>query len=83
MSESKGAIPKLFVFILGLILGFWFAVPSPVDISVIILEAFQSSFPDYNLNVWLYILLLRLFGVFLIIADVIAIYISIRSGKYF
>ena len=83
MSEPRGAIPRLFTFILGLILGFWFAVPSPIDISVMILEALQSSLPDYSQNVWLYILSLRLFGVFLIIADIVGIYVSFRRREYF
>lgn len=83
MSEPKGAIPRLFIFVFVLILGFLFAVPSPIDIGVMILEAFQSSLPNYSQNVWQYILLLRIFGVLLIFGDIIVIYTQFRRKEYF
>lgn len=83
MSEPKGAIPKLFIFLLVLILGLLFAVPTPINIGVMILEAFQSSLPDYSQNVWQYILILRIFGFLLIVGDIIGICIKFSRKEYF
>jgi len=89
MSEPKGAIPKLILLIIGLILGFWLMIPSPINIGIMILTALKSgmqSLPNnemVNQMIDQYILGLRILGVLIIIADVIVIYALFRRGEYF
>lgn len=83
MSEPKGAIPKLVVFIFGLILGFLFAVPSEIDLAVMILEAFARAIHPLNVEqanqiVEMYIIFFRIFGVVLIVVDALGIYIQLK-----
>jgi len=77
MSKSVGVIPKLIIFIIGL----WFAIPSPIDISIIIAEAFQRSFPSPLGS--LLIFSLRFLGVCLAIGGFISIIVQFRRGEYF
>jgi hypothetical protein len=86
--EPRGAIPKLIVFIVGLILGFWFAVPSEVDIGVMILEALAKAMQPLNVEqanqmVSMYIILFRILGVVLIVVDALGIYILFKRRQYF
>lgn len=88
MSEPKGAIPKLIVFIFGLTLGFWLAVPSEVDLAVMILEAFARAMQPLNVEqanqiVGMYIIFFRIFGVVLIVVDALGIYIQLKRKEYF
>ncbi len=87
MSELRGAIPKLLVLTFGLILGFWFAVPSEVDIAVMILEALARAIQPLNVEqanqmVGMYIIFLRIFGIVLIVADALGIYIQLKRREY-
>lgn len=86
--EPRGAIPKLIVFIVGLILGFWFAVPSKIDIGVMILEALAKAIQPLNVEqanqmVSMYIIVFRIFGIFLIVADALGIYFLFKRRQYF
>ena len=88
MSEPKGAIPKLVVCIFGLILGFWFAIPSEVDIAVMILEALAKGIQPLNVEqanqmVGTYIVFFRIFGIVLIVVDALGIYIQLKRKEYF
>jgi len=88
MSEPKGAIPKLIIFIIGLTLGFWFAIPSEIDIGVMILEALAKAiYPlgveQANQMAATYIIFFRILGVMLIIVDIIGIYVLFRRRQYF
>ena len=89
MSEPKGAIPRLILFILGLILGFWLMIPSPINIGIMILTDFKSgmqSLPNSEMANQLMdqsILGLQILGVLVIIADIIVIYALFRRGEYF
>lgn len=76
MSEVKGVIPKLIIFIIGL----WFAIPSPIDITIIIAETFQRSFPSSLTS--LMIFSLRFLGVCLFIGSIISIIVQFRRGEY-
>jgi len=84
MSERRVAIPNLIVFICGLILGLWFAVPSPADISLIILETLARAIQPLNIEqadrmVGMYIILFRIFGIVLIVLDVLGVYIQLKK----
>jgi len=88
VSEPKGAIPRLIVLVLSLILGFWFAVPSEIDIAVIILEAFAKAIQPLNVEqanriVQTYIVFLRIFGGLLIIASILGIYNQLKRRRFF
>ena len=88
MSEPEGAIPKLIIFIFGLILGFWFAIPSEVDLAVMILEAFARAIQPLNVEqanqiVEIYIIFFRIFGVVLIVVGALGIYIQLKRKEYF
>lgn len=88
MSESEGAIRKLIIFIIGLILGLWFAIPSEVDIAVIILQAYARAIQPLNVEqanqiVNMYIVFFRIFGIVLIILDILGIYILFKKKQYF
>lgn len=88
MSEPKGAIPKLIIFIFGLILGFWFAIPSEVDVAVMILEALAKAIQPLNVEqanqmVGMYIIFFRIFGIVLIVVDALGIYIQLKRKEYF
>jgi len=89
MSEPKGAIPRLIIFIFGLILGFWLLIPSQINIGIMILRAFQlglQSIPNSemaNQMIEQYIFWLQILGVMLIIADAIGIYVQFRRKEYF
>jgi len=87
MSEPKGAIPKLIIFIFGLILGFWFAIPGEVDIAVMILEALAKAIQPLNVEqanqlVGIYIVFFRIFGIILIVVDALGIYIQLKKKEY-
>jgi hypothetical protein len=78
MAEPKGAIPELIIFIFGLILGSLLAIPSQVDISVMILEAIArgmqpSNVEQANQMVGTYIKFFRIFGIVLIAVDALGI----------
>ena len=78
MSKPKGAIPELIVFIFGLILGFWFAIPSKVDIAVMMLEAIAKGLQPLNVEqtnqiIAKYTKFFRIFGIFLIAVDALGI----------
>jgi len=84
MSEIKGAIPKLIVFIIGLLL----ALPSPINIGITILKALQSSIQFLPKDtatqiIERSILWLQIFGVILIILDMISIIVQFHRGEYF
>jgi hypothetical protein len=88
MSESKGAIPKLIIFIFGLILGFCFVIPSEIDLGVMILEAFAKAIQPFNVEqanqmVGMHIIFFRIFGVVLIFVDALGIYIQLERKQYF
>jgi len=88
ISEPRGAIPKLIIFIFGLILGILFAVPSPVHIGVMILEALVKAInplgvEQANQMVAMYIIFLRIFGIVLIVVDAFGIYYLIKRREYF
>lgn len=88
MSESEGAIRKLIIFIIGLILGLWFAIHSEVDIAVIILQAYARAIQPLNVEqanqiVNMYIVFFRIFGIVLIILDILGIYILFKKKQYF
>lgn len=88
MSEPRGAIPKLIIFIFGLIFGILLGVPSPIDVGVMILEAIAKAFQPLNVEqanqiVSRNIIFLRMFGWVLIIVDVLGIYLELRKGEYF
>jgi len=88
MSEPKGAIPKLIVLIFGLILGFWFAIPSEVDIAVMILEALAKAIQPLNIEqanqmVRMYIIFFRIFGIVLIVVNALGIYIQLKRKDIF
>lgn len=88
MSEPKGAIPKLIVLIFGLMLGFWFAIPSDVDLGVMILEALAKAiYPlgveQANQIVGMYIIFFRILGIVLIVVDALGIYLQLRRREYF
>jgi hypothetical protein len=79
MSESEGAIPKLIIFIFILILGFLFAIPSPIDLGIMILETVAKAIEPLNVEqanqlVGMYIIFFRIFGIALIIIDILGIY---------
>ncbi len=87
MSERRGAIPSLIIFIFFLILGFLFAVPSPVDIGVMILDAFAKAIQPLDIElanrmINTYIIFLRIFGIILIAVDVLAIYLKFKRKEY-
>jgi len=78
MSKPKGAIPELIIFIFGLILGFLLAVPSQVDIAVMILEAIANGMQHLNVEqanqlVGKYIRFFRIFGIVLIAVNALGI----------
>lgn len=88
MSEPKGTITKLIVSIFGLILGLWFAIPSEVDIAVMILEALAKAIQPLNLEtanqmVRMYIILFRILGIVLIIFNASGIYNQLKRKQYF
>jgi len=83
MSESERTIPKLIIFIFGLILGFLFAIPSEVDIAVMILEALAKAIQPFNVEqanqmVGMYIIFFRIFGIVLIVVDGLGIVIQLK-----
>lgn len=86
--EPRGAIPRLIVFIIGLIFGFWFAIPSEIDLGVMILEALGKAIQPLNVEqanqmVAMYIIFFRILGVVLIAVDILGIYILFRRRQYF
>jgi hypothetical protein len=86
--EPRGVIPKLIIFIIGLALGFWFAIPSEVDVGVMVLEALAKAIQPLDIEqanqiVGEYIILLRIFGVILILVDALGIYIQLRRKRFF
>ena len=88
VSEPKGAIPRLIILVLSLILGFWFAIPGEIDIAVIILEAFAKAIQPLNVEqanriVQTYIVFLRIFGGLLIIASILGIYNQLKRRRFF
>jgi hypothetical protein len=88
MSEPKGAIPRLVIFIIGLILGIMFVVPDEVNIGVMILEALAKAIQPLGVgqaNQWvgIYIIMLRIFGVVLIVVDILVICILFYRRQYF
>jgi hypothetical protein len=88
MSEPEGVIPKLIIFIFGLIIGIWFAVPSEVDVAVIILEAFAKAIRPFNIEqanqmVGMYIVFFRFFGIILVLVDALGIYVQLKRKQYF
>jgi len=88
MSESRDAIPRLILFIFGLILGFWLAIPSEVDIAVMILEALAKAIHPLNVEqanqmVRMYIIFFRIFGIVLIVVNALIIYIQLKRKEYF
>lgn len=91
MSNPKGAIPKLIVFIFGLILGLWFFIPSEVDLSVMILDALAGAIRPFGIEqanriVDMSIIFFRIFGVVLIVGDALGIYriyLQLRREQYF
>ena len=88
VSEPKGAIPRLIILVLSLILGFWFAIPGEIDIAVIILEAFAKAIQPLNVEqanriVQTYIVFLRFFGGLLIIASILGIYNQLKRRRFF
>lgn len=83
MFEPKGTIPKLIIFIFGLILGFLFAIPSEVDIAVMILEALAKGIQPFNIEqanqmVGMYIIFFRIFGIVLVVVDGLGIFIQLK-----
>jgi len=88
VSEPKGAIPRFIVLVLSLILGFWFAIPSEIDIAGIILEAFAKAIQPLNVEqanriVQTYIVFLRIFGGLLIIVSILGIYNQLKRRQFF
>lgn len=88
MSEPKGAIPKLFVFITMLILGILFNVPDEANIGVMILEAFAKAISPFNNQqanqmIANYILLIKVLGIVLFIVGTLEIYVLFRRRQYF
>lgn len=88
MSEPRGTIPRIIVFIFGLILGFWFAIPSEVDIAVMILEALAKAIYPLNIEqanqmVRMYIIFFRIFGMVLIVVGALSIYLQLKRKEYF
>jgi len=67
----------VFVFIIG----FLFAIPSQIDLAIIVAESFRSVMPSGTpsqmLETW--ILAFRIFGAVLILADIIALIALFRS----
>lgn len=63
------------------VVGFLFAIPSPIDLAIIVVESFRSVMPSgapsQMLETW--ILAFRIFGAVLILADIIALITFIRS----
>lgn len=86
--EPKGAIPRIILFIVVLVIGILFAVPSEVDIGVMIIQGVARALQPFN-NAQVsqmalsYIIYLRIFGWAIIIADIIGIYLSLKKGEYF
>ena len=80
---SRGAIPALILFILGVLL----ALPNEANIGVMILESIDNSLCDDNkVNVacqqmGFYIFLIKLIGSVIILADIIYIIVQIKEWK--
>jgi hypothetical protein len=87
-SKSRGAIPRLIIFIIGLIFGLWFAIPGETDLGIMILEALAKAIQPLNVEqanqmVAMYIILFRILGIVLIAADILGICILFRRRQYF
>ena len=76
IEEITGAIVAVIIFIIG----FLFAVPSPVDLAIIVAESLKSAMPNGMATQLTEqtILGLRIFGFVLMIADVIGFLILLR-----
>lgn len=88
LAEPKGAIPKLIIFILMLILGIMFNIPDEVNIGVLILEALAKAIAPLNIQqanqlVVNYIIFLKIFGFVLIAIGIFEIIILFRRRQYF
>jgi|GEM_PF-5686824 hypothetical protein len=76
-----GDIVGIIVAVVVFLVGFLFAIPSPIDLAVITAESFRSLMPSGTptqmLETW--ILAFRIFGIVLILADIIALIALFRS----
>ena len=86
MDEPRGAIPKIFVFIIGVIL-LIIGVPDALGITSIIFDAFKDS-PICENNpacVWIPVfqVLLIILGIIMIIGSLLSIKRDIDKGKFF
>jgi hypothetical protein len=70
-------IGAVIVFVIGLL----FAIPSPIDLAIIVAESFRSIMPNGTpsqmLETW--VIAFRILGAVLILADIIALIAFIRS----
>jgi hypothetical protein len=80
MNEIEDIV-EIIVAVLVFVIGFLFAIPSPIDLAVISAESFRSVMPSGTptqmLETW--ILALRILGIVLILADIIALITFFRS----
>ena len=80
MNEIEDIV-EIMVVVTVFVIGLLFAVPSPIDLAIIVAESFQSVMPSGTptqiLETW--ILAFRIFGFVLLLADVLAIIALIRS----
>jgi len=64
-----------------------FAVPSEVDLGVIILEGVANAIQPLNVEqanqiVDMYIIFFRILGIVLIAGDILMIYVELKKGNY-
>jgi len=80
MNEIEDIV-EIIIVVAVFVIGLLFAIPSPIDLAVMIAESFRSVMPSGTptqmLETW--ILAFRIFGCVLLLADVSAIVALIRS----
>ncbi|MGB9960246.1 MAG: hypothetical protein ACPLKQ_06990 [Candidatus Bathyarchaeales archaeon] len=84
MSEVKGAIPKIIILILCL----WLAIPSPIDIAVIISESIAKAIEPLNIEqanqiAQMYVIFFRAFGLVFFLVDIVLIFKDLKEGQFF
>lgn len=80
MNEIEDIV-KIVVVVAVFVISLLLAIPSPIDLAIIVAESFRSVMPSGTptqmLQTW--ILAFRIFGLVLLLADIFAIVALIRS----
>jgi hypothetical protein len=79
--DGIGDVVAIIGAVIVFVVGFLFAIPSPIDLAIIVAESFRSVMPSETpsqmLETW--VLAFRILGAVLILADIIALIAFIRS----